>query len=605
MTRLGKYEILSELGSGGMAVVYKARDSLLERLVALKVINQRFQENETAYQRFLNEARVAAALTHPNIVAIHELGIEEGRPFIAMEFLPGWDLREIIDRRQALSVRQKLSIALQIARALEHAHGRGVIHRDVKPANIRLLPDGTVKLMDFGIAKIASEAIPQLTRSGVVIGTVAYMSPEQLRSQPLGPTSDLFSFGVVLYELLTWKSPFEASNTTAAIYRIIHEPAPPIEDEALPQELREVVARCLHKSPEDRYPSFEPLVQQLLRIKAQLRRLEPTPPPFEAVPAETPPAETARPVADLPGGAEKAQASLRLRGKKPASLPAEPPQPDLPAEPEPDTRPDERPSRPAVRLLAATLALLLVSALSVLAIVLRPVWERRPPPLRTATPPAASPSAERPPEIPAIVSVLLPSATPTSPPGFVTGDLPLARPSPTPRSPQAPTSGPSETPTQRPSETPTERPSETPTERPSETPTQRPSETPTERLSETPTQRPSKTPTRSPSATPRPTRPPPPSRTPAYTRTPRPRPTPRPTEVDPDFGTLVLSVEPWAYVQVDGHGPELRTPLDPLRLRSGVHFLSIYRDGYVPAQPIFALDAGETLELRVTLEPLQ
>jgi eukaryotic-like serine/threonine-protein kinase len=655
MARIGKYEILGEIGSGGMAVVYKARDTLLERFVALKLINQKLDESETAYQRFLNEARVAAGLTHPNIVSIYELGLDEGRPYIAMEFLQGWDLRELIARHQELGLRQKVSIALQIARALEHAHKHGVIHRDVKPANIRLLPDGTVKLMDFGIAKILSDALPQLTRSGVVVGTVSYMSPEQLRSRPLGPASDIFSFGVVLYELLTWTNPFEAPNPTAIIYRIIHESPPPIEDPAIPEDLRRVVAKCLEKSPEDRYPTFEPLVQQLLRIKARLRKPVAPPPEPDAETVDVPPegegSASAETTAELQEASEKAHASLRVRGKKPG---AAKPSPRLArqAGEEPGPASGEEPPAKSLPIgaLALSLGLLGLSALGVLVLLLRSPGGGPGP-----VGPTPGPTSGNEGEIPAVVSVLWPSQTPAPPelpsplaatrtpaavlpPGptrteaAAPSELPAESATSTPSLPPSPTRTvpPSATPTQPPptrtppplptetvppSATPTQPPpTRTPPPLPTETvppsatppPTRTPPPLPTETVppSATPTPPPTQTPP--PSATPRPTRTPPPRPTPAPTRTPRPRPKPRPTEVDADLGTLVLVVKPeGAFVQIDGRGPEMLTPLDPIPLHSGVHFLSIYRDGYLPQQPIFDIEAGESFTLRITLEPAQ
>lgn len=290
MQRLGKYEIVDRLGAGGMAVVYRARDTMLDRVVALKVINERLDAEEPAFKRFLHEAKIAAGLTHPNIVIIYELGIEEGMPFIAMEYLPGRDLQEFLRDGAQMGLRQTIEVALQIARALEHAHSRGVIHRDIKPANIRLLDAGHAKLVDFGIAKVSSEEVTALTRQGTVLGTVAYMSPEQLGGETLGPSSDIFSFGVVLYELLTGRKPFASSDLAALVFKITHGEPHPFSDQdaGIPAELQHLVLRCLTRNRGERYDSFGPIIAELMALQqvaqeatlpmgTTMARLEPSP----------------------------------------------------------------------------------------------------------------------------------------------------------------------------------------------------------------------------------------------------------------------------------------------------------------------------------------
>ncbi len=271
-TRIGKYEILGQLGAGGMGVVYRARDTTLDRFVALKVLRQKLRAGDNARKRFLNEARVAAALTHPNIVGIYELGFQEDQPFIAMEYLSGRDLGELIERRHPLSLRQRAGIALQVARALEHAHSHGVIHRDVKPANIRILKNGLVKLMDFGIAKATGELLPGLTTTGAVIGSALYMSPEQARGETLTPASDIFSFGAVVYEILTGRRPFAADSIAAVIFRILAEEPPPLTPEQATPELKQLVKRCMHKSVGQRFQSFTPIIRILQSIRRQIPR---------------------------------------------------------------------------------------------------------------------------------------------------------------------------------------------------------------------------------------------------------------------------------------------------------------------------------------------
>jgi serine/threonine-protein kinase len=261
--RIGKYEVEGVLGEGGMAVVYKARDTVLGRDVALKVIHQFLQEGERARRRFLNEARVAATLTHPNIVTVFELGEDGSLPYIAMEYLPGRDLAHHVEAGD-LNLAQKIEVARQVALGLEHAHSRQVIHRDIKPRNIKLLPTGAVKLMDFGIAKLASE---HLTKTGHAVGTPSYMSPEQILGQSVRPASDVFSFGVVLYELLSGRLPFAGRNLQELIAAIVGAIPPPlwIEDRG-GSELIELVMRCLAKPLEERYAGFTQVVVELERV---------------------------------------------------------------------------------------------------------------------------------------------------------------------------------------------------------------------------------------------------------------------------------------------------------------------------------------------------
>jgi serine/threonine-protein kinase len=263
--RFGKYEILSRLGTGGMGVVYLARDTVLGRQVALKVLDERYQGEEGAVRRFLHEARVAASLTHPNIVVIYDFGTEQGTSFIAMEYLDGENLRSVIARRAPMSLARKLIIALQVAKALDHANRRGVVHRDVKPSNIQLLPGGEVKLMDFGIAKLASA---DMTASGVTVGTPHYASPEQVRSLPVTAASDVFSYGLVLYELLTYRRAFTGEDFAALVYRIVFADPAPYEpqDEIIPAAVRELVRRCLAKQPEARYQGCGPVIHVLRAV---------------------------------------------------------------------------------------------------------------------------------------------------------------------------------------------------------------------------------------------------------------------------------------------------------------------------------------------------
>ena len=277
MNKIGKYEIVEELGRGGMGVVYRAYDASLERDVALKVIQQIALDVADTKARFYREARMAARLSHDAIAVIYEIGEEAGVPFIAMEYIPGQDLRMVIDKKESLSVEQKLDYARQICRGLQYAHGKNVIHRDIKPENIKLLEDGRVKIIDFGIAKpYTPTASPEdkstnvaLTRMGMRVGTPWYMSPEQARGNPVDRRTDIFSFGVVLYELLTYAKPFQGDDTTV-LYKILHEEPAPIklEESGLTDDLQKILSRCLAKDHEERYADCSEILRDLVALSS-------------------------------------------------------------------------------------------------------------------------------------------------------------------------------------------------------------------------------------------------------------------------------------------------------------------------------------------------
>lgn len=255
---LSKYRIITKLGAGGMGGVYKGEDLVLLRSVAIKVMSKQ----ET---RFLLEARAASAFNHPNIVTIYEIGETDEHTYIVMEYVEGRSLRELISKKQ-LRAEKVLDIAMQICDALYEAHTCGIIHRDIKPENILVSDRGQVKLVDFGLAKTVSpkariggaRVAESLTESGTVMGTLSYMSPEQLRGEPLDHRTDIFSFGVVLHEMVTGDLPFPGSNSFEVASSILKDPAleigtvPP----ELPRDIRNVVARLLRKSRNDRYSSF-------------------------------------------------------------------------------------------------------------------------------------------------------------------------------------------------------------------------------------------------------------------------------------------------------------------------------------------------------------
>jgi Tol biopolymer transport system component len=281
-TKLGRYEIRSQLGAGGMGEVYLALDSDLNRKVALKVLPEDFATKPHAMQRFIQEAKAASGLNHPNIITIYEIGTEGGTYFIAAEFIDGETLRNYVLRSQ-LSVSKAIEIGLQVASALSTAHAAGIIHRDIKPDNIMLRRDGIVKVLDFGLAKLterwttsdvdpdaATKAIVQ-TQSGVIVGTTAYMSPEQTRALDVDTRTDIWSLGVVLYEMIAGVTPFKghtASDTSAAILK--SDPTP--LSEMLPEtpfELERIVSKALQKDRDERYQVIKDLELDLKALKRQ------------------------------------------------------------------------------------------------------------------------------------------------------------------------------------------------------------------------------------------------------------------------------------------------------------------------------------------------
>ncbi len=215
--KLGKYEIIKEIGKGAMGVVYLAFDPVIERQVAIKTMNDESFSDSEQRARFFREAKSAGGLQHPNIVTIYDMGESEGTPYIVMEFVEGDDLDELI-AQGTLKLKDKLNIMIQLCEALSFAHSQGIIHRDIKPSNIRVLKDKKIKVMDFGIAKRQDS---DLTRTGLVVGTISYMSPEQIQGKPITAASDQFSAGTVFYQLMTGKKPFEGENITSVIFKII------------------------------------------------------------------------------------------------------------------------------------------------------------------------------------------------------------------------------------------------------------------------------------------------------------------------------------------------------------------------------------------------
>jgi predicted Ser/Thr protein kinase len=273
--RIGKYVLTARIGKGGMGRVYRGFDETLEREVAVKTLSYEGSQDDDHRKRFSIEAKAAARLQHPNIVTVYELGEDRGVPFIAMELLPGVDLEALLRSGEPLLLTEALEVMVQACRGLQFAHERGIVHRDVKPSNIRVLDDGSVKIMDFGIAKLGASGI---TKTGMMVGTVHYMSPEQVRGQALDGRSDVFSLGVILYELLARRRPFAGEGATDILYKIVHDepdPLPEVELGAAGPELQEAVSRALAKDPAQRWPGAAALGDELARVLAAQRPAQP------------------------------------------------------------------------------------------------------------------------------------------------------------------------------------------------------------------------------------------------------------------------------------------------------------------------------------------
>jgi len=277
-TKIGRYQILERVGRGGMGVLYRGHDPILDREVAIKVMLADFSEDtEQMRPRFYREAKAVARLQHRNIVTIFEFAEENHQPHIVMEFLRGLPLSARMEQDPPLTLDDKLDVVAQLCSGLGYAHTQGIVHRDVKPANVFVLEDGTVKLLDFGIAKLATST---LTRQGDVLGSAPYMSPEQVAgTQDLDGRSDVWSTGVLLFELLTGKKPFDGGALTTVIMGIMKTEPPPIDQlvPGMPKAVVEVVARALHKDRDRRYQTAEELGRelQLIRKTQQLSNLPP------------------------------------------------------------------------------------------------------------------------------------------------------------------------------------------------------------------------------------------------------------------------------------------------------------------------------------------
>lgn len=260
----GRYQVEKELGRGSMGMVYQAYDPQIDRRVALKVLRPDLLTSEGFAQRFLKEARAIGRLSHPNIVVVHDVGSDQGTIYIAMEFLTGEPFHEVM-RNKEFSDKEIILLGSQVARVLDYAHQHGIVHRDIKPSNIILSPDGQIKITDFGIAHIEDPAAAQQTRAGEVLGTPAYMSPEQVLGNPVDGRSDVYSLGVILYELSTGVRPFRGENL-AAIFMAVTQQTPLEPAEVKPTvspELSGIIMKCLNKAPEERFQSGRELAAAL------------------------------------------------------------------------------------------------------------------------------------------------------------------------------------------------------------------------------------------------------------------------------------------------------------------------------------------------------
>ena len=263
----GRYEIQEIIGVGGMAIVYKAYDSIDDRVVAVKVLKDEFLANEDFKRRFKNESKAISVLSHPNIVKVYDVSFGEKMQYIVMEYIDGITLKEYIDQQKVLTWKETVHFTVQILRALEHAHARGIVHRDIKPQNIMMLEDGTIKVADFGIARIVNSETRTITDKA--IGSVHYISPEQARGDKTDEKSDIYSVGVMMYEMLTGSLPFESDNAVSvAIMQMQQSPRRPRElNDKIPEGLEDITLRAMQKDPADRYASAADMLADIERFK--------------------------------------------------------------------------------------------------------------------------------------------------------------------------------------------------------------------------------------------------------------------------------------------------------------------------------------------------
>jgi serine/threonine protein kinase len=393
MERIGRYELRDKLGQGGMGVVYRAYDTLLERIVAVKLISGTIEENPDLRERFFREARAAGQLSHRNIITIHDLGEHEGLPYLAMEYLDGEDLQRRMAGHDRLSLAHKLDLAIEICEGLEFAHAHNVIHRDIKPANIFITDYGRVKLLDFGLARLVTS---ELTHSNMMMGTINYMAPEQVRGERADHRSDVFATGVVIYEMLSGRKAFQGDSFAATLYQILQQVPEPLDriDPSLPWQMVAIVERALAKPRDERYQSIGDMLRDLIAVRQQ-QQLSDAPTGYRS-------AIGTGPLSPLPQLAPGSGAlSQRPASGGPGSRPGAEPNPPLASQPVPLLTPTPSPvpltapvtpaARPSRGVLAAGAAALVV-ALAVGAYYLnRPAATLPPQATAPSAPPAAVP----------------------------------------------------------------------------------------------------------------------------------------------------------------------------------------------------------------------
>ena len=278
ITEIGKYRIVGQIGEGAMGIVYRALDPILNRPVAIKVMSDALARDNDLRSRFLREAQSAGSLQHPNVITIYDFGEVDGHPYIAMEFVEGADLNEILEKHSPLSLVEKIDILIDVLNGLAYAHKRGIVHRDIKPANIRIDEDGRARIMDFGIAHVNSSS---MTRTGTMVGTPAYMSPEQITGGEIAAASDIFALGAVMYELLTGVQAFRGESLQAVMYKIVSAPAPelgmvadtlsPERGASVSNALAGIVSRALAKDPSRRFENALQMAGALSEVRARLQ----------------------------------------------------------------------------------------------------------------------------------------------------------------------------------------------------------------------------------------------------------------------------------------------------------------------------------------------
>ncbi len=405
MERIGRYELRDKLGQGGMGVVYRAFDTLLHRVVAVKVISAQIDSNPDVRERFFREARAAGQLSHPNIITIHDLGEENGVPYLAMEYLEGEDLQRRMAGHDRMSLSHKLDLAIEVCEGLQFAHNHAVVHRDIKPANIFITDDGTVKLLDFGLARMVTS---ELTHSNMMMGTLNYMAPEQVRGERADHRADIFATGVVIYELLSGRKAFQGDSFAATLYKILQEIPEPLDqiEPTLPWQMVAVVERALAKPRDERYQLMSEMLHDLLAVKQQAQFSETptgyrwTPPgPMSPPPVSVPGSGPQRPPSDAqrpPSGPRRPASGGGNVSRAEMDVTAQPSPPPMPlVTPVPTTVTTPYPP-PPVRSSRGLVITAIVAALALAGALTYYVLGRQAPPPETQTQAPSGPTASDP-----------------------------------------------------------------------------------------------------------------------------------------------------------------------------------------------------------------